>query len=90
MKEMVLFLVLLFSLGCHVSERSLVGRRDLFVVIVNLLPYLELLIYAKPISFLVGSTTVYGIIFYQVYPLPWLTIPHFGGGGGSGDVVFGC
>ena len=32
----------------------------------------------KPISFLFGSTNVYGIIFYQVYLLPLLTIPpHF-------------
>ena len=33
--------------------------------------------YAKNISFLVGNTNVYGIIFYQVYLLPWLTFPPF-------------
>ena len=31
--------------------------------------------YYKPISLLVGSNNVYGIIFYQVYLLPWFTIP---------------
>ena len=29
--------------------------------------------YAKPISFLFISTNVYGIIFYQVHLLQWLT-----------------
>ena len=31
--------------------------------------------YDKHISFIFGITTVYGIIFYQVYLLPWITIP---------------
>ena len=64
-----------FSFRFHVADKSFVGCRDLFGIIVNLLPHLELLMYAKPISFLVGSNNVYGIIFYQVYLLPWITIP---------------
>ena len=72
---MVLLLMLLFSFRLHVLEKYIVGRRDLFDVIVNLLSHLELLLYAKPISLTVGSTDVYGIIFYHVYLLPWLTTP---------------
>ena len=75
MKEMVLFLVFFFSFRWHVEEKGLVGYRDWFEVIVNLFMHLELLMYAKSISFLAGSTNVYGIIFYQMYLLPWLTIP---------------
>ena len=68
-------LVVLFYLRCHVAMKSLVGRRDLFGVIVDLLPRLEFLIYYKHISFLVGSNNVYGIISYQVYFLPYITFP---------------
>ena len=75
MKEMSLFLMILFSFRCHDGEEAIVVRRDRFGGIVNLLPYLELLMYAKPTSFMVGSTNVYSIIFYQVYLLPWLNIP---------------
>ena len=35
------------------------------------------LIYTKPISLMVGSSTVYGIIFYQAHLLPWITTPLF-------------
>ena len=66
MKELVLYLILLFYFRCHVAEESLVGRRDLFGSILKLLQHLELLMYSKPISFLVGITNVYGVIFYQV------------------------
>ena len=45
---------------------TLVGCRYLFGVTLNLLKNIELLMYAKPISFLVGSTNIYGGIFYQV------------------------
>ena len=48
------------------EEKALVGCRDLSGVTVNLLPHIELLIYAKPTSLLVGSINAYGIIFYQV------------------------
>ena len=72
---LVLLLMLLFYFRRHVAEKYLVGHRDLFDAIVNLLPHLELLMYSKPIPFLVGSTNVYGIIFYRVYLLPWITIP---------------
>ena len=75
MKEMVLFLVFFFSFRWHVEEKGLVGYREWFEVIVNLFMHLELLMYAKSISFLAGSNNVYGIIFYQMYLLPWLTIP---------------
>ena len=57
-----------------VVDKAHVGRRDLFGVIVSLLPRLELLMYAKPISFLVGITNLYEILFYQVYLLTWITI----------------
>ena len=61
-----------------VAEKDLDGRIDWFGVIVNLLPCLELLICAKPISFLIGSTNVYGIVFYQVYLLLQITnLPPF-------------
>ena len=33
--------------------------------------------YAKHISLLVGITNMYGGIFYQLYLLPYLNIPHF-------------
>ena len=77
MKELVLLMILMFSFIFHVAEKYLVGRRDWFGVIVNLLLHLELFIYAKPISFLVGSTNVYVIIFYQMYLLPYPIIPAF-------------
>ena len=67
----------LFYFVCHVAEKALVGHRELFGDVLNLLRHIELLIYAKPVSFLVGSTNVYGVIFYQVYLLSWLTIPFF-------------
>ena len=75
MKELSLLLMLFFYFRCHVAEKSIVDHIDWFGVILNLLTHLELLMYAKPISFMVGSTNVYGIIFYQVYLLPWITIP---------------
>ena len=31
--------------------------------------------YTKIISFLVGMTSFYGITFYQVYLVSWITIP---------------
>ena len=77
MKYLVLFLVILFSFGFHVAQEALVRLRDFFGVISNLLPHPELLMYAKPIHFLVGSTNVYGIIFDQVYLLTCLTIFFF-------------
>ena len=73
MKELVLFLMVFFSFRGPVVDKAIVGRRDLFGVTVNLFPYIELLIYAKPTSFLVGSKNSYGIIFYQFYLLPWIT-----------------
>ena len=61
-----------------VAEKALDGSIDWFAVILNLLPCLELLIYSNPISFLVGSTNVYGIFFYQVYLLRRFTdLPPF-------------
>ena len=72
MKELTFFLMTLFSFTVPVAEKDLVGRMDLFGVTVNLLPHIELLIYAKPTSLLVGSTNAYAIMFYQVYLLPWL------------------
>ena len=33
--------------------------------------------YAKTLIFLVGSTNIYGGVFYQVYLLPQLIIPSF-------------
>ena len=66
MKELVLLLILLFFFRCNFAEKYIVSRRDWFGVIVNLLPHIALLIYAKPISLLVGSTNMYGIIFYPV------------------------
>ena len=64
MKEMVLLLMLFFSFRCHVAEKALAGRIDQFGVILNFLMRLEFLMYAKPISFLVGSNNVYGVVFY--------------------------
>ena len=61
-----------FSLRCPAAEKARVVRRYLFDVTVKLLPHIELLIYTKPTSFLVGSTNAYGIIFYKVYLLPRL------------------
>ena len=75
MKELVLFLKMFFPFIFCVAEKALVGCRDWFGVIVNLLPHREMLMDAKPITLLVGSTNVYGIIFYQVYLPPCLTIP---------------
>ena len=75
MKEMVLLLMILFPFRFHVAEKSIVGHRDLFIVIVNLFPHPELLMYAKPISFPVGNTNMYGIIFYQIYLQPCLNNP---------------
>ena len=69
-------------LGGPVAEKSLVGRMDWFGVTVNLLPHLELFIYSKTTSLLVVSTNAYGIIFYQIDLLPWLTFSLFG-------VIFG-
>ena len=67
-----MLLIILFYFRCHVAEEYLVERRDWFGVNVNLLPHFDLSMYAKPISFLVVITNVYGIIFYQVYILPCL------------------
>ena len=67
--------MIIFSFRWHVAEKALVGCRDWFGVIVNLLPHLELLLYAKPISLIIVSTNVYGIIFDQVYLLSRLTTP---------------
>ena len=67
--------MLIFYFKFHIAEKSLVGRRDLFGIVLNLLPHLELLMFSKPISFLVGSPYVYEIIFYQLYLLPWITTP---------------
>ena len=89
MKELELLLVILFSLRVPCVDKSLVFRRDWFGVTVNLLPHLEFLIYAKPNSFLVTSTNAYGIIFYQVGLLPWLTFFVFFFFLSDG-VVFGC
>ena len=36
---------------------------------------IESLMYLKTLAFMVGSTTMYGGIFYQVNLLPWITIP---------------
>ena len=33
--------------------------------------------YSKPVFLLVDSTTIYGGIYFQFYPLPYLTIPSF-------------
>ena len=93
MKELVFFLIFWFYLICYVAQKDIVGPRDQFGLILNLLPHLELLMYAKPISLLVGSTNFYGIISYQMYLLPWITasppffylVPF-----NSGDVFFGC
>ena len=71
-KELEFFLMVLFYFRGPVAEKALAVRRELFGVTVNLLPHIELLIYTKPTSFLVGSTNAYGIIFYQVDLLPWL------------------
>ena len=61
-----------------VAEKSIVGRIDWFGVIINLLPQIELLMYDKPISLLVGVTDMCGIVFYQVYLLPCITVlPRF-------------
>ena len=72
---MVLLLMFFFSLILYFAEKYIVGCRDWFDVIVNLLPYLRLLMYAKYISFMVVSSNVYGIIFYQMYLTPCLTTP---------------
>ena len=58
-----------------VADNNLVVFRDLFGDIVNLFLHLELLMYSKTLEFLVDSTNMYGGIFYQIYILPWLTIP---------------
>ena len=69
----------------------LIGCRDLFSGILNLLQNLELLIYSEPLLFMVGGYNIYGGVFYQIYLLPHLTINYF-----SlllwnyGDVVVGC
>ena len=61
-----------------VSEKALDGSIYWNGVIVNLFPCLDLLIYSKPISFLIGSTNVYRILFYQVYLLLRITnLPPF-------------
>ena len=70
------FLLLSFYLRYQVKENTLVGCRNLFGAIVNLLTH-ELLMYAKPIALMVGSTNINGGIFYQMYLLPWLTISCF-------------
>ena len=54
-------------------KKKTVVRREWFGAIVKILPC-ELLIYAKPISFMVGITNNYGGIFHQMYLLPWLHI----------------
>ena len=54
-----------FSFRYQVAYNICVGFRDLFGAIVKLLLHLELLIYSKPISFLVNSTNVHGIILYK-------------------------
>ena len=48
----------------HVKENNIVVCRYLFGSIVNLLP-LELLVYPKPLEFLVGSINMYGIYFIK-------------------------
>ena len=67
-----IFLMIIFSFRFHVAEKALVDRSDWFDVILNLLQHLELLIYAKIISFLVGSNNVYGVISYQFHLLTWI------------------
>ena len=42
--------------------------------------HLDLLTYSKPITFMVGITNMYGIIFYQVYLLPWLVMLYLDSG----------
>ena len=80
MKELLLFPMFLFHFRFYVAEKAPVGRRDIFGVIVNLLPHLELLINAKTISFMVASTNVYGVFLSIVppimahYPPPFFTI----------------
>ena len=65
------------SFGCHIEEKTFAACGDWFGAIVNLLLHLQLLMYDKTILFLIGSTNVYGIIFYQVYLPQWLNIPFF-------------
>ena len=69
------FSSLLVFLRWQVEDNNIVGCRDSFGAIVNLLP-IELLIYAEPLEFLVGIINIYGGIFYQMYLLPQLTIPY--------------
>ena len=73
-----MLLIIFFSYGYHIAVNTLVGYIEQFGAIVNLLSHNEFLfMYAKLIPFLVGSTNVYGILFYQVYLLPQITIPFF-------------
>ena len=65
-QEIVFLMMILFYFRCHDAEEALVFHMGLFCVIVNLFTHLELLMYAKPTSFLVGSTNLYGMNFYQV------------------------
>ena len=48
-----------------VEENTIVDWRELFGAIINLLSF-ELLIYAKPLLFMVGSTNIYEGIFIKV------------------------
>ena len=57
----------------RVEDNTLFGCIYLFGAIVNPLTH-ELLIYAKPLAFMISSTNTYGCIFYLIYLLPWLAI----------------
>ena len=57
-----------------VAGNTLIGCRDWFGDILNLLNNIDLLLYAEPLTFLVISINIYGSIFYQVYLIPWITI----------------
>ena len=55
----VLYFIYLFKIK-RFLRKTLVGCRDWFGVIVNLLTHIELLNYTKTISLLMGSTNFYG------------------------------
>ena len=65
-KSWVPFFSLVFS--------EIMGCRDLFGDIVNLLQIIDLLMHDRPLVFLVFSYNIYGGIFYQMYLLSQLTI----------------
>ena len=58
-------------------DNTIVGCSELFFSIANLLQNLELLMYIKPLAFMVGITNIFGDIFHQLYYLPWIIIPAF-------------